>query len=96
MIKTWKRFRESVSGTTDTVSFGPNYGSQKLQTTLSKQQTTTLSDKQGNFYTQDDYDELYDNILKLHKDYLIKSGIDLMSLKQFNKENLNFIIDIMK
>jgi hypothetical protein len=94
MIKKWNQFSESVSGTTDTISFGPNFGPPKLPTTLSTKQT--LSDKHGNFYTQDDYNQLYDDALKFHKNDFIRNGEDLVSLKQFTKQNLDFLIDFIK
>jgi len=96
MIKKWNQFSESVSGTTDTRSFGPNFGTQILPTTLSTKQTQTLSDKHGNFYTQDDYNQLYDDALKFHKNDFIRNGEDLASLKQFTKQNLDFLIDFIK
>lgn len=91
MIKNWQNFKESVSGWE---LVGPGYGKEESPTTLSTKQI--LSDKHGNFYTQDDYNQLYDDVLKFHKNDFIKNGEDLVSLKQFTKQNLDFLIDFIK
>ena len=82
-IKKFKEF-ESISGweLVGQHVMGPNYGEQKLAVTLSSSDTETLMGIDGNFYTYDDYQELYQNYLK--------SGGK--PLHGFNRDNLNLII----
>ena len=94
MIKKWNQFNEAISGTTDMSRFGPNDAIQELPTTLPTKQI--LSDKSGNFYTQDDFDTLYNEILKSHKNEFVKNGVNLISLKQFTKQNLDFLIEFIE
>jgi len=84
MIKNFKTFTESISGW-ELVGkdMGPNYPQQKLQNTINKNHTTIINGIDDNFYTVDDYLELYNNYLK-NGNPPIPGG--------FNKKNLDTII----
>jgi uncharacterized protein YvpB len=84
MIKKFKSFVESISGW-ELVGkdMGPNYPQQKLQNTINKNHTTVINGIDDNFYTVDDYLELYNNYLKSGNPP-IEGG--------FNKKNLDIII----
>jgi hypothetical protein len=64
-IKTWSKFIESISGW-ELVGqhMGPNYPEQQLPVTLTQSDTQILMGKDGNFYTYEDYQELYQSYLK--------------------------------
>jgi hypothetical protein len=84
MIKKFKEFNESISGTELIGQVGPNYGDTRLQNkTLNQNDTGVLfSEITGEFYTWDDYNQLYQNYLK--------SGGK--PLHGFNRENLDMIL----
>lgn len=84
MIKLYKKFIESISGTelVGNHSIGPNYPEQKLTNTLSQSDTQILIGSDGILYTFDDYQDLYNNYLK--------SGGEI--LDGFSKLNLDIII----
>lgn len=88
MIKRFKDFiSEEVSGTELVGPIGPAYGETRLQNkTINSFHTNVIfSELSGEFYTIDDYNQMYN-------DYL-KSGGE--PLDGFNKENLEIIIGSM-
>ena len=83
-IKKWNQFLEAVGGFEVPLrQIGPNYGEQKLAVTLSQSDTQTLLGMDGNFYTYDDFQTLYN-------DYL-KSGGEVLQ-GGFTKGNLDLIL----
>jgi len=88
MIKKFKQFLESISGTELIGSLGPGIGSQELSNTITTNDTSVIaSDIDGKIYTYDDYNSLYEDYLKKGKKPL-EGG--------FNKENLETIITMLK
>jgi len=88
MIKNWKKFIESISGTElFGKDMGPNYGEQKLAKTLSNDETSLIEGSDGVFYTLDDYIEFYNQTLK-------KMTLD-PKLRNFNKSNLETLLQII-
>jgi hypothetical protein len=89
-IKKFHTFTESISGTELTNVgdyWGPGYGQQKLPITLSTSDTTIVrSEIDGEFYTQDDWWELYN-------EYISKGG---RPLEGFTKLNLDLVLDFLK
>jgi hypothetical protein len=83
MIKNWSQYLEAVNGNELIMPHTPNMPDLELRPTLSKSQTEVLSDKEGNFYTYDDFQNL-------HQDYLKSGG---SGCQDFNKENLDIILD---
>jgi hypothetical protein len=82
-IKTYKQYKESVSGTMDTMPYGPGMPRQELKNTLDNSDTELIYSKiTDKIYTKDEYDEMYN-------DYLKKGGKPLIG---FNKENLESIL----
>ena len=82
-IKSFKIFNEEISGTELVGPVGPAYGETRLQNkTLSDRHTTVVySDLDGKFYTQDLYDDLYQNYLKKGRpplDGFSKKNIDII------------------
>ncbi len=90
MIKKWKKFIESISGLplADTAPIGPNSPRQELRTTLSSKDTNVLTGIDGNFYTESDYMELFNEIMK-------QKTLD-QSLRSFNQLNLDTLLQISK
>ena len=86
MIKTWQKFIESISGTTDTMPIGPNFPRQELKNTISSKDTTLLEGSDGQFYTSDDFLNLFNQLIKVDK--------SILSNKEFNKSNLDYLIQI--
>lgn len=88
-IKRFKQFLESISGVTDTMPIGPAYGQQKLFIpNMSTSKTNILfSNLTNSFYTQEDYDQLYN-------DYL-KNGGDKIMNGVFNLKNLETVISYL-
>jgi hypothetical protein len=82
-IKRFNQF-ESISGweLVGQHVMGPGYPEQELAVTLSTSDTEVLMAFDGNMYTYDDYQSLY-------QDYLKKGGNPLQG---FSKENLNTVI----
>ena len=82
-----KKFREfeSISGweLVGQHVMGPNYGEQKLAVTLASSDTETLMGSDGNFYTYDDYQDLYNQYQK-------SGGKE--NLRDFTKNNLDIIL----
>jgi hypothetical protein len=88
MIKTWKKFIESISGwELIGKDMGPNYPEQKLPTTLTNKDTSVIEGSDGIFYTHSDYMELYNSLLK-------KTVLD-PDLRSFTKINLELLLQIM-
>jgi hypothetical protein len=86
MIKKFKDYFESISGT-ELInvggSVGPGYGEEQMPVTLNKSDTEVVySDITSEFYSKDDYDELYNQYLK--------DGGEI--LYGFNRENLDKIL----
>ena len=81
-----KRFHqyESISGweLVGQHVMGPGYPEQELAVTLSTSDTEVLMGFDGNLYTYDDYQSLY-------QDYLKKGG---SPLQEFNLDNLNKVL----
>lgn len=86
-IKKFKEF-ESISGweLVGQHVMGPNYPEQELAVTLSSSDTMTLMANNGNFYTQDDYESIFN-------EYLKKGGKE--NLREFNKKNLEQVIQYL-
>lgn len=86
-----KKFREfeSISGweLVGQHVMGPNYGEQELAVTLASSDTETLMGIDGNFYTYDDYQDLYNQYKK--------SGGE-ENLREFTKVNLDTVIKFLK
>jgi hypothetical protein len=86
-IKNWKEYVESISGW-ELVGkdMGPNYPQSKLPNTLSNKDTSILMGIDGEFYTESDFMELFDNLSKTNKLNF--------ELKEFNKSNLDNLLQI--
>lgn len=87
MIKSFKQFNEEVSGTELVGPVGPAYGETRLQNKTVDFHATNviLSQLDNKFYTIDEYNDLYNQYLKL-------GG---KPLDGFNKENLETIIEFI-
>ena len=84
MIKKFKQFLEAISGTIDTMPLGPGFPRQKLANTITQQDTQVIaSDITGDIYTDDDFNQLYEDYLKKGEKPL-EGG--------FSKENLEIIL----
>lgn len=82
-IKKFQEFNESISGTFDVMPYGPGFPRPDFPTTLGQSNTTVLfSNLTQEFYTENDYQELY-------QDYLKKGG---KPLQGFNLQNLELIL----
>ena len=86
-IKKWKSHSESISGTFDTMPFGPNSPRQDLKNTIDSSDTTLIEGMDGVIYNLDQFQDLYNTYLKL-------GGKE--DLSTFNKSNLDFLIDNLK
>ena len=86
-IKRWRGFREAISGTFDVMPFGPNSPRQELRNTISQKDTTVIEGIDGNIYDLYEFQDLYNNYLK-------SGGKEPLS--EFNKDNLDKIIDFLK
>jgi predicted AAA+ superfamily ATPase len=73
-INKWKKFKESISGTTDTMSFGPNYGDQELKNTISTKDTSLIEGADGVIYDLYKFQDLYISIKNIQI-YLILTEI---------------------
>lgn len=85
MIKNWSNFKESISGwELIGKDMGPNYPQQNLPTTLTSQDTTVIMGMDGNLYTEDDFNQLLQqvNLKNISRD--------------FNKKNLDTLLFVMK
>lgn len=88
MIKKFKQFlNEEISGTELVGPVGPAFGETRLQNkTINSHDTNVIySDIDGNFYTIDEYNELYN-------DYLKNGG---SPLDGFSKENIDEILSFL-
>ena len=84
MIKKWKEFKESISGTLDLEFREPNYGSTNIPNTLMNQNLEIItSDISGKSYTLDDFIELYNNYLK--------NGGNPIKNISFNKRDIHIL-----
>jgi hypothetical protein len=84
MIKRFKEFNESISGTEFVGSFGPNYGDTQVKNkTISSNDTSVIYS--GEIYTHDDYNSIYQEYLKIGGE----------PLHGFNLENLNRVISFL-
>lgn len=88
MIKNFKQFNEEISGTELVGPVGPAYGETGLQnkTVTSHDTNVVFCDINNNFYTIDEYNNMYG-------DYLKKGGTPLYG---FNKENIHTIISFLE
>jgi hypothetical protein len=87
MIKKFKDFlKEELSGTELVGQIGPAYGDTRTQNkTINSHDTNTIfCDLNNKIYTEDDYNNLYN-------DYLIKSNKKSIK-KEFSLENINSIL----
>ena len=83
MIKNWKEYNESISGTEMLGSFGPGSEREPNKTSSDVLNNEVIySELTGILYTYDDYNILYG-------EYLKKGGTPLFG---FNKENLEIVI----
>lgn len=87
MIKKFKEFNESISGTELVGPVGPNYGDTQIKNkTISTNDTSVIySDLTGEIYTHDDYNSIYQDYLKIGGE----------PLHGFNPENLNRVISFL-
>ncbi len=87
MIKKYLKSFESISGW-ELVGkdMGPNYPQQKLPNSIDKSDTTVIEGSDGNLYTLDQFQDIYNLYLKM-------GGKENFS--DFNKENLDIIISII-
>lgn len=83
MIKKYLKFLEAISGTMDTMPFGPGMPRPEMRNTISSEDTEMISTEDGNIYMKDQYDELYQK-------YLLNGGTPLPT--GFNKENLEKVL----
>ena len=82
-IKNFKQFNEAISGTFDIMPYGPGSPRAEFPGTIGKASTTVIfSDITSQFYTEYDYQDLY-------QDYLKKGG---KPLNGFTKENLDIVL----
>lgn len=81
-IKTFTEFTESISGTELVVPIGPNYGEEDKKKITNINKDAIYSDLTGFIYMRFDYDDLYNQYLKI-------GGTPLIG---FNKENLDLVI----
>lgn len=88
MIKSFKQFNEEVSGTELIGPVGPAYGETRIQNkTINSHDTNVIySDLDNMFYTIDEYNEIYN-------DYLKVGGKPLFG---FSIENIYIILDFLK
>jgi len=84
MIKKHLKSFESISGW-ELVGkdMGPNYPQQKLPNSIDKSDTTVIEGSDGNIYTLDQFQDIYNLYLKM-------GGKENFS--DFNKENLDILI----
>ena len=86
-IKKWKQFNEEISGTELVGPVGPAYGETRLQNkTISSHHTNVIEGIDGNFYTEDEYNEL-------HNTYLKSGGTPLDG---FSKENIDIMLSFLQ
>lgn len=98
MIKNFKQFTESVSGTELVGPVGPGYGETGLQnkTVTAHDTETILSDVDDRFYNIDDYNNLYNDFLKNiagtegWRDFVANGGAQVTN--DFNRQNLDTIL----
>jgi hypothetical protein len=81
-IKRFKKFNEELSGTELVGPIGPGYGETRTQNKTISPHHTTVFEFDGRFYTEDEYNELYN-------EYLKRGGKPLFG---FNKENIEEIL----
>ncbi len=88
MIKNFLDFiKEEISGTELVGPMGPAYGETRLQNkTISPHQTNVVEGMDGKFYTEDEFNNLYNEYLKF-------GGKPLMG---FTKENIDFMLDFLQ
>jgi hypothetical protein len=83
MIKNWNEFNEAVGGfEVPLKQIGPNFGEQKLPTTLNKTHTQLIEAQNGEIYSMD-------NFLDLYNLYLTSGGRE--NLSEFSKINIDKI-----
>lgn len=83
-IKKFQEFNEAISGTFDIIEpYGPGFPRSEFPATMDKGDTTIIfSDQTQEFYTESDFQYLY-------QDYLKKGG---KPLHGFNRENLDIVL----
>jgi len=83
-IKKWSEFNEAISGTMDISPYGPGSPRAEFPSTLGQKDTNVLfSNITQEFYTEDDYQGLY-------QDYLKTGAAPLQG--GFNLENLEIVL----
>ncbi len=89
IIRTFRRYCESISGTELMGPVGPNYGDMIIPTTLNNSDTDVIfSDIDSKFYTTDEYDNLYGEYLK--------NGGNPINDPSFNRENLEEVLAFLR
>lgn len=83
IIKKWSSFKEAISGTIDTMPFGPNSPRQELRNTISQKDTELIEGSDGVIYDIYKFQDLYNQ-------YLSNNGKDQLS--DFTKENIDKVI----
>lgn len=83
-IKRFNQFNEAISGTMDTMPFGPGFP--RAEKDKLNSNSLIYSEEMDKFYTEDDYQNIYN-------EYLKAGGEPLFG---FNKDNLNIIIQFLK
>ena len=86
IISKWKKFIESISGTIDTMPFGPNSPRQELRNTISTKDTELIEGSDGVIYDLYKFQDLYNSYRK--------SG-GLEDLSEFTKENIDKILQFL-
>jgi len=88
MIKKWNKFYEAISGTElFGKDMGPNFGAQELPNSLDSSDTTTIEGIDGNFYTLDQFQDVYNLYLKM-------GGKE--NLSDYNKKNLDILLSFLE
>lgn len=88
VIKKFSQFiNEEISGTELVGPVGPAYGETRIQNkTISTHHTKVIEGVDGKFYTEDEFNNLYNEYLKF-------GGRPLMG---FTKENIDFMLDFLQ
>ena len=87
MIKKYKKFIESISGTMDTMPYGPGFPRQELRPTITNQDSVVIAADDGKMYTTNDYNDIYEDYLKICPN---------KPLNGFTKENLEEVLTKIK
>ena len=86
IIRKWKKFIEAISGTIDTMPFGPNFPRHELRNTISTKDTELIEGFDGVIYDTYKFQDLYNLYLK-------SGGSE--DLSDFTKENIDKILQFL-